>query len=135
MRLREERLRLGLSQVALAKALDVTKWTVINYERTGDGGTPIPANSLSACARLGMDVQYILTGMRSSNLGRVADEAGSYRVELKVANSPDELKLLEKYRRLKSHQRSQAHAILDALAATEKASGKKTPAPARTKKR
>src|SRR3990167_7719838 len=82
-RLKEERTRLGLSQSALADTLEVTKWTVINYERPGGRGTPIPADLLSACARLGMDVQYIITGVSSSNLNRVAEEAGSYRVESK----------------------------------------------------
>jgi transcriptional regulator with XRE-family HTH domain len=80
-RLKEERTRLGLSQSALAESLGVTKWTVINYERPSGRGTPIPADSLSACARLGMDVQYILTGVPSANLNRVAEEAGAYRVE------------------------------------------------------
>ena len=83
VRLKEERTRLGLSQIALAKALDVTKWTIINYERAGGRGTPIPANLLSACARLGMDVQYILTGVHSTNLNRVAEESATYRVESK----------------------------------------------------
>lgn len=133
-RLREERTRLGLSQVALAKALDVTKWTVINYERTSDRGTPIPADLLSACARLGMDVQYILTGMRSNNMDRVAEEAGNYQVETKNRFSAEEQKLLEKYRRLKPRQRIHAHAILDALVETEKLSEKK-PAGRRGKKR
>ena len=53
-RLKEERTRLGLSQSALAESLGVTKWTVINYERPGGRGTPIPADLLSACARLAM---------------------------------------------------------------------------------
>jgi transcriptional regulator with XRE-family HTH domain len=120
-RLRAERNRLGLSQVALGQALGVTKWTIINYERTADRGTPIPADLLSACSRLGMDVQYIVTGVSSSNLNRVAEEAGSYRVESKrpPALSPDEQRLLEKYRRLKPAQRTQARTIVGALAVTE----------------
>lgn len=116
-RLKAERTRLGLSQTALGQALGVTKWTIINYERTGERGTPIPADLLSACSRLGMDVQYILTGVSSSNLNRVAEEAGRYRVAPKrpPALSPDEQRLLEKYRRLKPAQRSQAQAIVGAL--------------------
>lgn len=116
-RLKAERTRLGLSQTALGKALGVTKWTIINYERTGARGTPIPADLLSACSRLGMDVQYIVTGVASSNLNRVAEEAGSYRVEPKrpPTLSPDEQRLLEKYRRLKPAQRTQAQTIVGAL--------------------
>jgi transcriptional regulator with XRE-family HTH domain len=121
-RLKEERARLGLSQVALAEALGVTKWTVINYEKAGGRGTPIPADLLSACARLGMDVQYVLTGVRSSNLNRVAEESGAYRRaerEEVPLLSGEEQKLLEKYRRLKPQQRSHAQAIVDALIPVE----------------
>ncbi len=120
--LKEERVRLGLSQMALAEALGVTKWTVINYEKAGGRGTPIPADLLSACARLGMDVQYILTGVRSSNLNRVAEESGTYRrTEGKgtVSLSNEEQNLLEKYRRLKPQQRTHAQAIVDALIPVE----------------
>jgi len=128
MRLKEERQRLGLSQTALAKALGVTKWTVINYERTGGRGTPIPADLLSTCARLGMDVQYILTGVPSANLNRVAEEAGTYEVERKKTGtlSNGEQNLLEKYRRLNPRQRTHAQAIVDALISAEKGVPKKT---------
>lgn len=116
-RLKAERHRLGLSQVALGKALGVTKWTIINYERTSGRGTPIPADLLSGCSRLGMDVQYIITGVSSSNLNRVAEEAGSYRAEPKrpSALSKEEQQLLEKYRRLKPSQRTHAQTIVEAL--------------------
>ena len=121
-RLKEERMRLGLSQIALAEVLGVTKGTVINYEKAGGRGTPIPANLLSACARLGMDVQYILTGVASSNLNRVAEESGTYRREEgkeAVSLSNEERDLLEKYRRLKPQQRTHAQAIVDALIPAE----------------
>jgi transcriptional regulator with XRE-family HTH domain len=126
-RLKAERTRLGLSQVALGQALGVTKWTIINYERAGGRGTPIPADLLSACSRLGMDVQYIVTGVSSSNLNRVAEEAGSYRVEPKRSPtlSPDEHRLLEKYRRLKPSQRVQAQTIVEALITAEAKTAKK----------
>ena len=107
----------------------MTKWTVINYERPGGRGTPIPADLLSACARLGMDVQYILTGVPSTNLNRVAEEAGAYRVERKgsAALSKEEQRLLEKYRRLKPQQRTHAQAIVSTLVSTEGV-GKRKPA-------
>ena len=135
-RLKAERTRLGLSQVALGQALGVTKWTIINYERTGGRGTPIPADLLSACSRLGMDVQYIVTGVSSSNLNRVAEETGSYRVEPKrpPALSPDEQRLLEKYRRLKPSQRTQAQTIVGALIPAEGKTAKKPAARPRRKR-
>ena len=126
-RLRAERHRLGLTQIALAKALGITKWTVINYERTGGRGTPIPADLLAACSRMGMDVQYIVTGVSSSNLNRVAEETGSYRTEPKLSTvlSKEEQQLLEKYRRLKPSQRTQAQTIVAALVSVEGKAGKK----------
>jgi len=126
-RLRAERHRLGLTQIALAKALGITKWTVINYERTGGRGTPIPADLLAACSRMGMDVQYIVTGVSSSNLNRVAEETGSYRTEpiRSTVLSKEEQQLLEKYRRLKPSQRTQAQTIVAALVSVEGKAGKK----------
>ena len=133
-RLKAERTRLGLSQTALADTLGVTKWTVINYERPAGRGTPIPADLLSACARLGMDVQYILTGVPSANLNRVAEEAGDYRVERQATDSlsKEERRLLEKYRRLNPPQRHHAQAIVATLVSTE---GVGTGKPARRKPR
>lgn len=124
-RLKAERTRLGLSQVALGRALGVTKWTVINYERAGGRGTPIPADLLSACSKLGMDVQYIITGVASSNLNRVAEEAGGYRTESRrpTVLSKEEQQLLEKYRHLKPSRRTQAQTIVDALMSTEGKTG------------
>lgn len=126
-RLKAERTRLGLSQVALAKALGVSKWTVINYERTNRRGTPIPADLLSTCSRMGMDVQYIITGVSSINLNRVAEEAGGYRTEPKPPTvlSPEEQQLLEKYRRLKPSLRAQAQTIVEALNSAEGKTGKR----------
>ena len=136
-RLKAERHRLDLTQIALAKALGVTKWTIINYERTGGRGTPIPADLLSACSKLGMDVQYIITGISSSNLNRVAEEAGSYRAEPKrpTVLSKEEQQLLGKYRRLKPSQRTQAQTIVAALISAEGKAGKKPTTQTRRGKR
>lgn len=125
-----------MTQIALAKALGVTKWTVINYERTGGRGTPIPADLLLACSKLGMDVQYIVTGIASSNLNRVAEEAGSYQVEPKRPGAlpKEEQRLLEKYRRLKPAQRTHAQAIVEALIVPGAKAGKKPAARARRKR-
>lgn len=60
-RLREERTRLGLSQEKLALAGGVQKRTQINYEaneRSPD------SNYLALIAQIGVDVNYILTGVR-----------------------------------------------------------------------
>ena len=136
-RLKEERTRLGLSQSALADTLGVSKWTVINYERAGNRGTPIPADLLSACARLGMDVQYVLTGVPSTNLNRVAEEAGSYHVDRGgiAALPPDERRLLEKYRRLNPQQRTHAQTIVKALISERETRDKRVPRGKRRRKK
>lgn len=64
-RLREERERLGFSQPALAGLAETTKKSQIDYEK---GITFPKANYLEVVAKVGVDVQYIVTGVRSASL-------------------------------------------------------------------
>ncbi len=80
-RLNEQRRRRGYSQQALADAIGASKASVQNWEGSGGSVTFIPGDKLEACARLGLDVQYILTGVESANLDTVAEEAGHYHVD------------------------------------------------------
>jgi transcriptional regulator with XRE-family HTH domain len=64
-RLKEERERLGLTQPVFAELAEVSKRTVIDWEK---GKTSPNAVQLSALAAAGADVQYILTGVRSAAL-------------------------------------------------------------------
>ncbi|GKT19741.1 helix-turn-helix domain-containing protein [Acidovorax sp. SUPP2522] len=61
-RLRSERERLGLTQDALADAVQVSKRALINYEK---GDRSPDADLLAAAASVGVDVLYVLTGQRS----------------------------------------------------------------------
>lgn len=61
-RLREERLRLGLSQTEFGKIGGVQKLAQINYEK---GERTPDANALAAWAQAGVDVLYVLTGIRA----------------------------------------------------------------------
>lgn len=61
-RLREERLRLGMSQPAFAALAGVTKGAVVKWEK--DTASP-NALALNAFASAGADAVYILTGRRS----------------------------------------------------------------------
>lgn len=64
-RLKKERLRLGLSQQELAEQLGVVKKSQTNYEL----GHSLPAASyLAHCARIGIDVSYVLTGEHSPTI-------------------------------------------------------------------
>lgn len=77
-RLREERERLGLSQLAMGDVGGVKKLAQLNYEK---GDRKPDAAYLAAIAGIGADVLYILTGQRSP-----------------AALQPDELELLERFR-------------------------------------
>lgn len=61
-RLKEERVRLGLSQTDLGSIGGVGKTTQINYEK---GERSPDASYLSAAASSGVDVLYVLTGQKT----------------------------------------------------------------------
>ncbi|ELW8793366.1 XRE family transcriptional regulator [Salmonella enterica] len=62
-RLREERLRLELSQAALGEIGGVRKQAQLLYEK---GERNPDAAYLSAISKFGVDIQFIVTGVRSS---------------------------------------------------------------------
>ncbi|MBB4819260.1 transcriptional regulator with XRE-family HTH domain [Pseudomonas alcaligenes] len=62
-RLKEERERLGFAQPAFAGLAETTKKSQIDYEKDS---TQPKAGYLAAIAKVGADVQYIVTGVRSS---------------------------------------------------------------------
>jgi len=76
-RLREERERIGLSQRALGELANVSKNTQLAYETASSS---IPLDYLLKLADHGVDVQYVVTGHRSS------DFDGSWR----PARPPDD---------------------------------------------
>lgn len=77
-RLKEERGRLGMSQTQFAAVAGVGKTTQINYE---SGSRAPDVTYLAAVAKIGADVQYIVTGVRST-----------------TALTQDEIDLLEHFR-------------------------------------
>lgn len=100
-RLKGERTRLAMSQTQFAAVAGVGKTTQINYE---SGNRAPDVAYLAAVARIGVDVQYIVTGVRSS-----------------ASLSPDETVLLEGYRGLDAATRKRMLAfMLGAVASSEK---------------
>lgn len=65
IRLVEERTRTGYSRAAFARELAINTETLRLYEV---GQSALNAEVLAKAASLGMDVQYVLTGVRSANL-------------------------------------------------------------------
>ena len=114
-RCREERERLGSTRAAVAESCGKTPQAIGEYER---GASYPGSEALLGFARIGMDTQFILTGVRSNNIDQVAEEAGTYKVEKGVgALAKDEEILIEKYRQLDPKKRTHAQAVVDALAA------------------
>lgn len=91
-RLREERERLGFSQPALAGLAETTKKSQIDYEK----GISFPkANYFEVIARAGADIQYIVTGVRSS-----------------AALAGEELQLLQEFRKMDSETKRRTLAMV-----------------------
>lgn len=78
IRLTEERGRLGYSQRDFASQLGIAGETLRRYEA---GAREIGAEFLAHAVSLGVDVQYVLTGVRSQNLA-AAEKAASPSVSV-----------------------------------------------------
>ena len=94
-RLREERERLGWTQVDAADTAGIRREMWGRYER----GVAAPgADVLQALARSGVDIMYLLSGVRSSAL------------------TPEEAALLDNYRHVDREDQAAARRLLDSLA-------------------
>lgn len=108
-RLQEERLRLGFTQEEFAEIGGVKRRAQINYEsgeRCPDG------YYFSAIAAAGADVQYILTGIRSS-----------------AALTPDEQALLAGYRALDARGKAGVFGMIGGLTQSPDSVGQQFNAP------
>ena len=76
-RLKEERLRLTLSQTDFAKPCGVTKQAQIRYEK---GERQPNSDYLQKAHELGVDVSYLLTGIHSDTLKESA-EIDNYQID------------------------------------------------------
>lgn len=104
-RLREERVRLGMSQSAFGATAGVTKTTQINYEK---GARAPDAEYLAAAHRIGVDIHYVIAGVRSA----AADL------------QPEESALVENYRAAGEEGKSSLRAVGAALAQQGMSNGK-----------
>lgn len=85
LRIKEERVRLNLSQQKLADYIDVSKRTLIDWEKDRTSPTAV---QLSALSSIGMDIMYIVTGSRLIN------KESPYG----TVNNADEAEMLAEYR-------------------------------------
>jgi transcriptional regulator with XRE-family HTH domain len=95
-RLKEERIRLGLTQEKIMELAGVSKPTVISWEK---GNSTLNANVLAILSQNGFDVLYIVTGTRTGD------------PKLK----PDEAALLDNYRHSSEEGRQAIQATSDLL--------------------
>ena len=71
----DERKRLNKSRADVARACGNTSQAIGQFER----GTSLPGGAvLAGYARIGADVQYILTGVRSPTAGMIAEQSTPY---------------------------------------------------------
>ncbi|WP_426124642.1 helix-turn-helix domain-containing protein [Pseudomonas sp. PSPC2-3] len=98
VRLKEERLRLKLSQTDLGAAGGVGKTTQINYEK--GAGSP-DATYLAAVAEKGVDIFYVVTGQRLSLEDRTL--------------STDEMEMVEIVRSLNEDDKGAVKRLLQAF--------------------
>jgi len=96
-RLREERERLGLSQEEFGAIGGVQKLAQRNYEK---GNRNPDASYMTFLAAAGVDVMYLLTGVRSAEVSSL---------------KPDEAALLESYRHLCDDQKQTLSKVSRAL--------------------
>lgn len=121
----EQRQRIGKTQEELANLCGVTRWTIGNIER---GERPPGGELVRELTKLGFDIQYIFSGVRSDNLDKVAEEAGSYERKPQGVGvlSKEEEALVKKYRQLDPGKRTHAQAVVDALASAAVVKNDKT---------
>ena len=97
-RLREERTLLGLNQDAFAQLGGITRNTQGSYEK---GERNPDSVYLSAVAKAGVDVLYVLTGGRLLRAVEGLDEA--------------EEQLIQQFRTLSDYDQKAVHRIVDAM--------------------
>jgi len=122
-RLKAERSRLQLSQAAMAEAGGVSLNSQSNYE---NGHRSPDAAYLSRVAAIGVDVAYLLTGVRALALkapgatDSTGDAAGDSVTRVVTR---EQAALLDNYEAADERGRAAARSVLDALTQPKRANG------------
>lgn len=121
-RIKEERERIGLDQVEFSALGGASRHSQIDWEK----GKSFPnAKALAAWAAAGVDVQYILTGVRAG--GAIAHPTASYTVL-----APDEAALVDHYRHIEDKEDKSA--VMKLAMRSADAAAKQGTTQSRTKK-
>ena len=113
-RLKEERLKIQLSQEKLADYLDVQKNTIWNWEKEKSYPNAL---QIMDFLDLGLDIQYILTGSRSEQFVNRQSMKAELPESVSGSLTPDEQTLLDHYRQATPESR---HIILTVAQTQEK---------------
>jgi transcriptional regulator with XRE-family HTH domain len=121
-RLKAERSRLQLSQAAMADAGGVGLNSQSNYE---NGHRSPDAAYLSRVAAIGVDVAYLLTGVRTPTPSGTGanDSTGAASDSMTRVVTREEAALLDNYEAADERGRAAARSVLDALAQPKAANG------------
>lgn len=115
-RLRAELKRLRMGYADVAGSCDVAEKTVGRW----CSSIPIPSDKLGLLAGKGVDVLYVLTGVQSTNLSKVAEgSAKSDQSRGGECVSQEEKGILEMYRELRPADRAHARAVIGAFASKD----------------
>ena len=103
-RLREERLKRNISQGVFAESCGVSRMAQINYEN----GVRFPDSRYltSICEKFNIDIQYIITGVYSSNIDG-------------IKLSKDELNMLKNFRCLTKTSKKIAISVISSILIVE----------------
>jgi len=112
-RFRDERSRLNMSQEQVAGICGVSRNAAAAWEKE----TSIPADALAKLFEHGFDPHYVITGLRYENRGVKEDYPHYFPLSdsLPAPLSPEEWKVLRRYRALSDGQKQQASAIMEVL--------------------
>ncbi|MGZ8172861.1 MULTISPECIES: helix-turn-helix transcriptional regulator [Methylobacter] len=118
-RLKSERERLDLTQPAFAEVAGAKKRTVIDWEKGVSSPTAVQLSALSA---IGIDVQFVLTGVRSLNMPNDPRNTAQQLYLVKSSTEAIVPLKLDKYRAadlqniLCAVARGNSHAVSEAMA-------------------
>lgn len=120
--LRAERSRLQLSQAAMAQAGGVGLNSQSNYE---NGHRSPDAAYLSRVAAIGVDVAYLLTGVRTLKPSATGghDSTATASESMTRVVTREEAALLDNYEAADERGRAAARSVLDVLAQPKAANG------------
>lgn len=109
-RLKEERERLKITQAKIAEIFAVRPQAVSKWETKGT----IPIEKIATLATHGFDVQYILTGVRSTNLNKIQEQKPPYKMP-KETTSPADTSLDARLSKLNDKQQSLVKTLVEEL--------------------